>query len=415
VILAPLFFLLAISLTRLVPRQTRPFFLAAVLIRTGVSIVATGSEWSLLGVTVLDDQVFYEAALRLADSWEIDFFDLGEWLRSGGRLFILIHAALQELAFGPSIVTSYFFSLLVGSAATALLCQVWKLLWKDESKIGKYLPLIYSISPNVLIFQSLIVREGLQSLGFLYLTLLAALSWRSGWTLQRSAKFTFTIFALMFLHHSFFLLAGLASASLLVGSLGGLRRLRRRGGLLVPILMFLTISSTLLVISDDTRYFGSLSVGTIDLELDDFLSQKHGMSRATYSSGGVSLAAPGSVISAFLKYQMLPLPFQGGTPGDYILAAANCFRASLLAIYVARRRRLKGTVRPFLDAVAVSWGIVELGWAIGTQNWGTAARHHVPAYGMLLLLAAAGLSASARKTVRKKLTLKRPSQADRSL
>ena len=30
-------------------------------------------------------------------------------------------------------------------------------------------------------------------------------------------------------------------------------------------------------------------------------------------------------------------------------------------------------------------------WALGTANWGTAVRHHVPAYGIIVLLGGPGL------------------------
>ena len=32
----------------------------------------------------------------------------------------------------------------------------------------------------------------------------------------------------------------------------------------------------------------------------------------------------------------------------------------------------------------------EIGWALGTNNWGSAVRHHVPLFGLLIFLALFG-------------------------
>ena len=32
----------------------------------------------------------------------------------------------------------------------------------------------------------------------------------------------------------------------------------------------------------------------------------------------------------------------------------------------------------------------EIGWALGTNNWGSAVRHHVPTFGLLIFLALFG-------------------------
>ncbi len=40
---------------------------------------------------------------------------------------------------------------------------------------------------------------------------------------------------------------------------------------------------------------------------------------------------------------------------------------------------------------------MELVWALGTANWGTAVRHHVPGYSIVALLGAPGLIQFIRK------------------
>jgi hypothetical protein len=56
---------------------------------------------------------------------------------------------------------------------------------------------------------------------------------------------------------------------------------------------------------------------------------------------------------------------------------------------------IKKIPRPQLNAVMLTFVlylVVEGVWSIGTANWGTAARHHVPSIGLLVVAALANES-----------------------
>jgi hypothetical protein len=47
--------------------------------------------------------------------------------------------------------------------------------------------------------------------------------------------------------------------------------------------------------------------------------------------------------------------------------------------------------------VFINYFILELIWSMGTVNWGTALRHHIPSFGLLVI---AAFAYSRRKTMR---------------
>ena len=102
---------------------------------------------------------------------------------------------------------------------------------------------------------------------------------------------------------------------------------------------------------------------------------------------------PAAIPLVFGLYVMAPLPWQVTTLPDTLALMEALTRAvlvmlALLSIVHASRG---GQLKLFqVLLLAGGWLALELLWSVGTSNWGTAARHHVVAFPLLVIVAALG-------------------------
>lgn len=90
------------------------------------------------------------------------------------------------------------------------------------------------------------------------------------------------------------------------------------------------------------------------------------------------------------KYLFEPFPWHVSTGGDIILFLENVLRGFLIFRAWKAWKPLYGTPtrrRGALLLLFISYFTMEAIWSLGTINWGTAVRHHLPALGLLLLAA----------------------------
>ena len=89
---------------------------------------------------------------------------------------------------------------------------------------------------------------------------------------------------------------------------------------------------------------------------------------------------------AFFQYQLEPLPWNVSSFGDILLFLENLLRATIL-FYLIKFAYKEGLFRVnYIFPLLISYLIVEGIWSLGTINWGTASRHHIPAMGLLSVL-----------------------------
>jgi hypothetical protein len=86
-----------------------------------------------------------------------------------------------------------------------------------------------------------------------------------------------------------------------------------------------------------------------------------------------------------------PFPWQVGNIKDVCALLESMLRFALLFFAVSSWRRSSGEARSYYNFLFIIFLGMELMWALGTINWGTAIRHHVPGYSVLVLLGAPGL------------------------
>jgi hypothetical protein len=92
----------------------------------------------------------------------------------------------------------------------------------------------------------------------------------------------------------------------------------------------------------------------------------------------------------FLQYLFEPLPWNVESLIDVGPLLENLLRAFLIVSACLALFRIRPQQRWPLVMIFIGYIILEGAWSLGTVNWGTAARHHIPSLGMLMVAAFAG-------------------------
>ena len=93
---------------------------------------------------------------------------------------------------------------------------------------------------------------------------------------------------------------------------------------------------------------------------------------------------------ALFHYLFQPMIWRATTLQDWGLLMENFLRCILIFKAVNALLTLPHRLKMPLVIVFSSYLLIEVVWAIGTINWGTAARHHIPAFGLLIIASFAG-------------------------
>lgn len=131
--------------------------------------------------------------------------------------------------------------------------------------------------------------------------------------------------------------------------------------------------------------------GDIASYIDDY--REGGISLGSRAQYGVELNTTNifTVILTFpislFYYMLAPFPWQISAIIDIYALADNFLRVILIIFafkYLGNIEKEKK--KSFIQLLTIFF-ILEILWSLGTVNWGTAIRHHLPAYGLILLLA----------------------------
>ena len=85
-------------------------------------------------------------------------------------------------------------------------------------------------------------------------------------------------------------------------------------------------------------------------------------------------------------YFFYPMPYHIQNFYDFIYCVENIIRIGLLGL-IANNLFYLRKKNSILIIILLIYIILEMMWAIGTANWGSAARHHIVSYGLLVILA----------------------------
>jgi len=380
--------IIAFALGNTLPRFARNAFRLAMLARLSISVLNVMMDGQMIGAEG-DANTFYLVAIELSSNIANLAWDFGT-LFSGIRGFLNVHALIQWALGGESFFLAHSFSLLGAALCLILISKIWLLLVPTEYKRLPYVLLIYSLLPSVLSIQSYVLREVWQSLclfGILWMSLHIQ---RHGYSVIRICVMLIFAFIGCFLQGAMIviIILTLIGGALIQGKISLTRwfikpaRLFKYGLILV---FFLLIFSPLITRS---AYYQDILVGNLaqraESYADGVLMSASG-ARAEYGKQFYAVS-PWTLISAFAAYQIMPLPWQFEGIADLVLFVENMFRVLLLLSYLFYRKKLTQSHKDNMDVLVLMWFLIEIIFSLGTINWGTAARHHVPAVGLLLIV-----------------------------
>ncbi|HYO79358.1 MAG TPA: hypothetical protein VE010_23030 [Thermoanaerobaculia bacterium] len=299
--------------------------------------------------------------------------------------------ALGYSIFGASQFVGAQLSILAFAASCAVLIKLMDALEIRRFRVS--ILLLYGLLPTGLINGSVTLREPYQML-FVLLLVHYTLALRDRLTLWNAARVMLAATALAFLHNGLaayavlYVVAGVLWAS---GTRG--RRLftwKRVGGLLLVLLaiaVYLGRSGS----SSASHASNALRSGKVLEYAKTYRGGQETEARAYYGGSFDDSSVPALVRSGFLivyYYMFAPLPWQVQNTVDVYAMLEGFLRLVLLVAGVVHWRTAKGELRARLWFLWMVFLSLETMWALGTVNWGASLRHHLPAYGLLLLLGA---------------------------
>ena len=320
-------------------------------------------------------------------------------------VFVLTHIYSYSLGIFYFITTD---SLFLGSALSALgwlasafiLLRIMRILSFKMSNQWRVM-LIYALIPTSLMYTSVTLREPFQLL-FINLALYAALKIY----FHRSIAHWFVLFLAavgMGALHGVLLASGIF---IIVGTLFLLTSRNRKGVsftkvVLVTPIVILCLFYGFLLFTSLTSYGDRLDDGldvAVRVYQEGTLSDGE-YARANYRTdieidglGGLILSLP----SFLFQYLFEPMPWKIGSMVDVVALLENMLRFWLIW------NALKYLVGSYLNKpmfvahnyfgyercillIFLSYLVMETLWSLGTSNWGTASRHHLPSLGLLLV------------------------------
>jgi hypothetical protein len=339
-----------------------------------------------------DDSLgFHIAAIYFSKTLALDVFSIG-------NIYALI------LGFFYFITTD---SLFLGSALSALgwlasafiLLRIMRILSFDRSNQWKVM-LIYALIPSSLMYTSVTLREPFQLL-FFNLAFYAALKIYFHRSIAHWLVLFLAVLGLSALHGSLIV----SGIFIIVGTLFLLTSRNRKG---VSFTKVVLVSPVVIL----CLFYGSLlfmNLSSYGDRMEDGLGyavQKYqeGTMAADQRAGyrtDIEINGLGELIisipSFLFQYLFEPMPWKIASIVDLVALLENMLRFWLIwnalkylvgsylnkPMFVAHN--YSGHKR-FILFMFLSYLLTETLWALGTSNWGTATRHHVPSLGLLLVV-----------------------------
>ena len=278
---------------------------------------------------------------------------------------------------GPYLTLGCFLSCFVWFLSAITLYFIIKTLkFTEVSQI--VVLLLYSFLPSSLVYTSITLRETYQIL-FINFSFLFILFFYIS-----NKKFYFLFFLVSIILLSFFHRGlTLFSLFLFVFTIFYLSSYKMKI-LLVPISIFLAL----------LFYYFFKEIFNIDLSVG-FYKTVEGYLRGHFESRTLYMAKP--IIENFydfliffpesiFKYFFYPMPWQIENILDFILLIENSLRL-ILFIFIGKNIYLLGhNNKFFIIYMLISYLALESIWSLGTINWGSSIRHHLPSYGILLIM-----------------------------
>jgi len=293
--------------------------------------------------------------------------------------------------FGASFFFGGELSVLAFTLSCIVLVKLVYLLDLERFRIG--IVLLFGLLPSAVIFRSVTLRESWQALFFLLSVY---------WAIRLRKRLGILIFSFSFMLMSAFCMAlmhsGLKAYAMylvLVSIYWGIFSRKKDVRWVRPITFIFGgfLIAYIIIWTQKMGWFMNVEQIFNDAELFRYEAATI-QGRATY---GVMLDT--SSVLGLVKtipmicvlYMFAPFPWQVGNVFDIYAFLESMLRFVFLFFAVSSWRRSSGEARSCYGFLLILFLGMELMWALGTINWGTAVRHHVPGHSVLVLLGAPGL------------------------
>lgn len=269
--------------------------------------------------------------------------------------------------------------------------------------------LVYGLLPGPLAHCSVTMRESYQSLGFLTSMWALICIRQDGITFRALAILLSALGTMVFMHQSLAVYALVIVTCGLPWAMGGAQRLGGFAAALLILGLPLMLPAMSSMLKDDSATLRAANDGRL---LEYVTSYRDNVNDAR-SDYGVeidteSVAGFAVTISMVVAmYFVAPLPWQISSTIDYYAFFEVILRLALLLGFLSSYRRASKEEKSCLLMLFFFTMLLEFMWAMGTTNWGTALRHHVPAYGGFVILGGAMLDSFSLNPEQKRLEQRR--------
>ncbi len=283
----------------------------------------------------------------------------------------------------PSLLLGGALSCAAWLASAVLLLQMMKMM--EIAKEQQFMTmLLFAVLPSSVVITSVTLREAYQLLA-VHLVVYAGLKIQLGRSREHWILLLTGVVLMGALHGALFVAGSVIAVITLTFS--AIHRENPR---------FWVKSALVLLLLLLVAYAGSgmfiEAVFNVKLGLAEALQARQDSwqqsARASYSTG-LQLRSDADLLlfvpAALFQYLFQPFPWRASTALDWALLLENLLRLVLICKAVAGLYFLSLQPKARLLFVFAAYLVIETVWAVGTINWGTAVRHHLPAFGLLLL------------------------------
>ena len=393
-------FLLSYGIAYFLPYNVRFSYFVVLTAHTMIVLVYAYSGIEFIGATEDADSFYKHAISRSLDigslHWDI------RTLSNGHDLFKNLHALLQYFFGGPSKILSYSTALFAEALCLLLLVKTYYLINKDDYFGANIIVYLYGLLPSILLFHSYLLREVWLALFVLWIMFLFIKAKDSRWTIRDIFSLILISCIAVFFHRYmvvFILVIFMVAMFFYSIKKYSWYPFNNHVLLLNGIILLVLLSTIVFAFGDMEGTLHLLRYGVMDaLEIYlQGLAGGHGdgapPARATY---GIVFNKESifSIFEAFLAYQLMPFPWIASSFVDLVPIMESVLRIALVYMFFRYRNKLAVDKQINVDMLFVIWLAIEIIWAVGTINWGTALRHHTVAYGFILLVGISSIRAN---------------------
>ncbi|MEK5278644.1 hypothetical protein NSS82_10360 [Paenibacillus sp. FSL H7-0735] len=333
-----------------------------------------------------DAIVFHDSARIISEVGVVD-------LNTNGSRFFVNFLALCYKTFGESHLLGMELSVAAFFLSMVVLLKILKLAGVTHN--NHLIILMYGLLPTSLMFTSITLRESWQ---ILFFSLVVFFSIK----LKFTKKFIWLLFLILSMsglslwHNGF---VAILPFLLFITILWSFRSNKKKS---LVLDMFIFVFAVGIIILSFNLLGGSsagsaLSSGNALEYVEQYRSNSNLGTGASYVSS-INFSGPiGTLLNIpimFLGYMFAPYPWQIRGAMDIYAFSESMFRLLLLIAALKTWKNSTGKEKGVYGFLLVVFLLIEGLWSLGTSNWGTAMRHHLVAYGILLTVGGPRLCSS---------------------